>query len=128
MAESMPHDATNSLGSSRAADVVVRASRDDDVEALLAIYRYHARSGIGPLGNYEIDEPQLDDTKRRGKNMKNRRLPHLVADWERTVVGYAYAVPFRKRPAYRYAVKHSIKGVSFAPCGITPSFFWFSKI
>jgi L-amino acid N-acyltransferase YncA len=24
------------------------------------------------------------------------------------VVGYAYAVPFRKRPAYRYAVKHSI--------------------
>ena len=24
------------------------------------------------------------------------------------IVGYAYAVPFRKRPAYRYAVKHSI--------------------
>jgi phosphinothricin acetyltransferase len=24
------------------------------------------------------------------------------------VVGYAYAVPFRKRPAYRFAVKHSI--------------------
>ena len=24
------------------------------------------------------------------------------------VVGYAYAVPFRKRPAYRYCVKHSI--------------------
>ena len=25
-----------------------------------------------------------------------------------TDVGYAYAVPFRKRPAYRYAVKNSI--------------------
>ena len=24
------------------------------------------------------------------------------------MVGYAYAVPFRKRPAYRYTVKHSI--------------------
>src|SRR3546814_12853374 len=24
------------------------------------------------------------------------------------IVGYAYAVPFRKRPAYRYTVKHSI--------------------
>ena len=24
------------------------------------------------------------------------------------VLGYAYAVPFRKRPAYRYTVKHSI--------------------
>ncbi len=24
------------------------------------------------------------------------------------MLGYAYAVPFRKRPAYRYTVKHSI--------------------
>ncbi len=24
------------------------------------------------------------------------------------ILGYAYAVPFRKRPAYRHAVKHSI--------------------
>ena len=35
-------------------------------------------------------------------------MPHLVADEAGTVVGYAYAVPFRKRPAYRYVVKHSI--------------------
>jgi phosphinothricin acetyltransferase len=31
-----------------------------------------------------------------------------VAERGDAVVGYAYAVPFRKRPAYRYAVKHSI--------------------
>jgi L-amino acid N-acyltransferase YncA len=31
-----------------------------------------------------------------------------VAELDGTVVGYAYAVPFRKRPAYRYAVKNSI--------------------
>ena len=40
--------------------------------------------------------------------MRKRRLPHLVADLAGTVAGYAYAVPFRKRPAYRYALKHSI--------------------
>ena len=40
--------------------------------------------------------------------MLRRRLPHLVAERGSPVVGYAYAVPFRKRPAYRYAVKHSI--------------------
>jgi phosphinothricin acetyltransferase len=40
--------------------------------------------------------------------MLRRKLPHLVADRGGIVVGYAYAVPFRKRPAYRYAVKHSI--------------------
>jgi L-amino acid N-acyltransferase YncA len=108
MAEPVSQGATNSFGNSRTSDVVVRASRDDDVEAMLAIYRYHIRRGIGPLGNYQIDDPQLDDIKRRRKNMQNHRLPHLVADLERTIVGYAYAVPFRKRPAYRYTVKHSI--------------------
>ena len=40
--------------------------------------------------------------------MLPRRKPHLVADRGGVIVGYAYAVPFRKRPAYRYAVKHSI--------------------
>ena len=35
-------------------------------------------------------------------------MPHLVADRDGRVVGYAYAVVFRKRPAYRYTVKHSI--------------------
>jgi L-amino acid N-acyltransferase YncA len=35
-------------------------------------------------------------------------MPHLVAEEAGTVLGYAYAVPFRKRPAYRYTIKHSI--------------------
>ncbi len=46
--------------------------------------------------------------KKRRKNMRKRRLPHLVAEQDGTVTGYAYAVPFRKRPAYRYTLKHSI--------------------
>jgi L-amino acid N-acyltransferase YncA len=44
----------------------------------------------------------------RGRNMRSHRLPHLVADRGGNVVGYAYAVVLRKRPAYRYTVKHSI--------------------
>jgi phosphinothricin acetyltransferase len=49
-----------------------------------------------------------EDIKRRRKNMLKRRLPHIVAEQTGTIIGYAYAVPFRKRPAYRYTVKHSI--------------------
>jgi L-amino acid N-acyltransferase YncA len=49
-----------------------------------------------------------EDIKRRRKNMLKRKLPHLAAEQGGAIVGYAYAVPFRKRPAYRYAVKHSI--------------------
>jgi phosphinothricin acetyltransferase len=40
--------------------------------------------------------------------MRKHRLPHLVATIDGAVVGYAYAVLCRKRPAYRFTVKHSI--------------------
>ena len=86
----------------------VRPSRDDDVPAMLAIYRHHIAQGVGDLGEYMPEPLDAEDLKRRRKNMRGRRLPHLVAERGREVVGYAYVVPFRKRPAYRYAVKHSI--------------------
>lgn len=88
--------------------IVVRASRDDDVDAMLAIYLHHIRKGLDPLETPLYETPQKDDLKRRRKNMGKHRLPHLVAEFDGAVIGYAYAVPFRKRPAYRYVVKHSI--------------------
>ena len=84
---------------------MVRPSTDDDVPAMLAIYAHHVQRG---LGEFDVEPLDGDDIKRRRKNMAKHRLPHLVAELEGTVIGYAYAVPFRKRPAYRYAVKHSI--------------------
>lgn len=86
-------------------DLVVRPSTENDVPAMLAIYAHHIQSG---LGEFDVEPLQDDDIKRRRKNMLKRRLPHLVAERGGTIAGYAYAVPFRKRPAYRYAVKHSI--------------------
>jgi phosphinothricin acetyltransferase len=86
-------------------DIVVRPSIEADVPAMLAIYAHHVGHGLGAFDPEPLHD---DDIKRRRKNMLKRRLPHLVAERGGTVVGYAYAVPFRKRPAYRYAVKHSI--------------------
>lgn len=86
-------------------DIVVRPSIEADVPAMLAIYAHHIRNG---LGEFDVEPLHDDDIKRRRKNMLKRRLPHLVAEHEGAIAGYAYAVPFRKRPAYRYAVKHSI--------------------
>ncbi|MHB8885482.1 MAG: GNAT family N-acetyltransferase [Methylovirgula sp.] len=85
--------------------VTVRPSTEADVAAMIAIYTHHIQHG---LGDYETEPLHPDDLKRRRKTMLKRRLPHLVAELDGTVVGYAYAVPFRKRPAYRYTVKHSI--------------------
>jgi phosphinothricin acetyltransferase len=85
--------------------IVVRPSVEADVPAMLAIYTHHIRRGLGDL---DLEPLHDEDIRRRRKNMLRRKLPHLVADRGGIVVGYAYAVPFRKRPAYRYAVKHSI--------------------
>ena len=87
--------------------ILVRPSRDGDVEAMLAIYRHYIRRGIEE-GVDDSGTPQPDDLRDRRKNLRDRRFPHLVATLRGDVLGYAYVVLFRKRPAYRYTVKHSI--------------------
>ncbi len=89
-------------------NVLIRNSTDDDVPAMLAIYRHHIYQGIGELGAYADEPLRVEDLKSRRKNMKKKRLPHLVAEVDGEVAGYAYAVPFRKRPAYLFTLKHSI--------------------
>ncbi|MFZ2108536.1 MAG: N-acetyltransferase family protein [Roseiarcus sp.] len=86
----------------------VRPSREGDVQAMLAIYLHHIRNGVDPRYVGDIETPDADDIKRRRKSMQRRKMPHIVAEQAGGVLGYAYAVPFRKRPAYRFAVKHSI--------------------
>jgi len=79
-----------------ARSVGVRVSTENDVPAMLAIYTHHITRGLG-----EVDpEPTpADDIKRRRNNMLRRRVPYLVVERDGVVVGYAYAVPFRKRSA-----------------------------
>ena len=85
----------------------VRPSRDSDVEAMLEIYRHHIRQGVEE-GVADSGAPEPSDLRDRRKNLNDRRFPHLVAVEDGVVVGYAYVVLFRKRPAYRFTVKHSI--------------------
>lgn len=89
--------------------ILIRASTDADVPAMLAIYRHHISIGLGDRGTgFDAGLMEAEDMMRRRKNMQKSRLPHLVAEADGVVAGYAYAVPFRKRPAYRYTLKHSI--------------------
>ena len=89
-------------------DVIIRNSTEEDVPAMLAIYRHHISQGVDELGAFADEPMREEDLKARRKNMKKKRLPHLVAEIAGEVAGYAYAVPFRKRPAYLFTLKHSI--------------------
>ncbi len=86
-------------------EIIVRPSTDADSTAMIAIYTRYVTHGLHGVA---FEPMQADDIKRRRKNMLKHRLPHLVAELHGMVIGYAYAVPFRKRPAYRYCVKNSI--------------------
>lgn len=88
--------------------LIIRNSTERDVESMLMIYTQHVQFGLDLADSRHIQMPQIEDIKRRRKNMNNSMLPHLVAEEEGIVLGYAYAVAFRKRPTYKYAVKHSI--------------------
>jgi phosphinothricin acetyltransferase len=76
-----------------------------DLEAVAAIYGHHVLHG---LGTFEETPPSLDEIARRHAAVRGKRLPWLVAEIDGLVKGYAYAGPFRPRPAYRYTVEDSV--------------------
>jgi len=100
--------------------ILIRISTDADVPAMLSIYHHHISTGLADAGAADdASELEAEDYRRRRKNMRKHRLPHLVAEADGVVAGYAYVVPFRKRPAYRYTLKHSIYiHHAFVNCGI----------
>jgi L-amino acid N-acyltransferase YncA len=86
-------------------DAIIRFSTDSDVATITEIYAHYVRN---TTSTFEIDAPDVAEIARRRADIRERRLPHLVAEVEGVVVGYAYAVPYRARLAYRFTVEDSI--------------------
>ena len=85
--------------------VALRVGTAADAEATAAIYAHHVRTGTA---SFEIDPPDAAEMERRRRDVTSRGLPYLVAVAEREVIGFAYAGPYRPRPAYRFTVEDSI--------------------
>jgi phosphinothricin acetyltransferase len=85
--------------------VTLRSARDADCVMIAAIYAHHVRAGSA---SFEIDAPNAAEIERRFQEVALLRLPYLVATRGDDVVGYAYAAPYRPRPAYRYTVEDSV--------------------
>ncbi len=83
----------------------IRPSRDDDVEAITAIYRHHVLHGTG---TFEIDPPSTNDMHARRSEVLARGLPWLVLDDAGDITGFAYCNWFKPRPAYRFSAEDSI--------------------
>ena len=85
--------------------VPVRVATALDLAAVAAIYADEVRRGTASV---EIEPPSLAEIKQRWVDVCNLGLPYLVAHLDEKVAGYAYAVPYRTRPAYRYTLENSV--------------------
>lgn len=85
--------------------IAVRAAARADFGDITQIYADHVRSGTG---TFELDAPDLAEMRRRWREVRKYGRPYLVAIVAGCVAGYAYAGPYRPRPAYRFTVEDSI--------------------
>jgi len=83
----------------------IRASQPEDLGAITRIYAHHVLHGTG---TFEIDPPSLADMTQRRADVLAKGLPHLVAEAQGAVIGFAYCNWFKPRPAYRFSAEDSI--------------------
>ena len=83
----------------------IRPSRDADVPAITAIYAHHVETGTA---SFETAAPDEAEMRRRRNMLIGKRYPWFVAELGGEVCGYAYAGPYRSRPAYRHSVEDSV--------------------
>ncbi len=96
----------------------IRAAIQDDLDAIVEIYKHSVEHGTA---TYELTVPDYAEMQRRFEALTSQNYPYLVAEESGKILGYAYAGPFRPRPAYRWSVEDSIylspdaqgKGVGF---------------
>lgn len=85
--------------------VRVRAASSGDAERIAAIYAHHVRHGTATFDTVPLSVAAMAD---KIDGLVARGCPFLVAEVESSVVGYAYAAPFRDRPAYAGSCEDSI--------------------
>ncbi len=83
----------------------VRATAPRDAEALRDIYAHAVLHGAG---TFEETPPSAPEMESRRLKVAAHGLPHLVAERGGAVAGFAYAAPFRPRPAYRFTVETTV--------------------
>jgi len=83
----------------------IRPATPADVKAIAAIYAEAVLSGTA---TFEIEPPSEGEMARRMAELAAGRHPYLLAENAGTVLGYGYAGPYHRRPAYRSTVEDSI--------------------
>ena len=86
--------------------MLIRPARPDDIAAILPIYVDAVLHGTA---SFEIEPPDEAEMLRRYLAITEAGFPYVVAlDADGSLLGYAYAGPFRPRIAFRFTVENSV--------------------
>ncbi len=88
---------------------VVRPAAPADADQVAAIFAHYVATSVA---TFEEVPPTAADWRRRLGDLAGANLPFLVADESGsrpgTVRGFAYASPWRPKPAYRHTVEDTV--------------------
>ena len=85
--------------------VAIRPAVAADISAITQIYAHAVAHGTA---TFELEPPDEAEMTRRQAALIAGGYPYLVAELAGAVVGFAYAGPYRARPAYDWTVEDSI--------------------
>jgi phosphinothricin acetyltransferase len=83
----------------------LRPATAADIPAITRIYAHAVTHGTA---SFELEPPGEAEMLRRQTALLDAGYPYLVAEIDGAVAGYAYAGPYRTRPAYRFSVEDSV--------------------
>ena len=86
-------------------NIAIRAATVADLDRITEIY---ADAVVHGTASYELEPPSRAEMGSRFDNLTAGGFPYLVAEKNGAVLGYAYAGPFRPRPAYRFVIEDSV--------------------
>jgi len=85
--------------------VSIRPATPADIGAITRIYAHAVLHGTA---SFEIEPPGQAEMLRRQRTLLDNSYPYFAAAIDSVVAGYAYAGPYRARPAYKWSVEDSV--------------------
>ena len=83
----------------------IRPATNADIPAITRIYAHAVEHGTA---SFEYEPPSEAEMARRMTELLDNGYPYLAAEADGELAGYAYAGPYRARPAYRSTVENSV--------------------
>lgn len=94
--------------------MLIRDVARPDFAAIAPIYAHYV---LHSAATFELTPPSEEEMAQRAEGVARLGLPFLVAEDDGEILGYAYAAPYRPRPAYRFTVEESVYAAPEAGLG-----------